>query len=276
MVSGTLAENIDLGNMSFIHIVGTGWYNSMLTGTIDNSSTTGLSEIMIGVFPWVIYNCTISNLSLTASVITLLDCKITGGTANNQSALVIDGGIITGGNLDIDIGCFNNCLISGGTFGDANTGGIFMANMKIFGGTFNTKSMTALNSNFLALSTIVLNGGNYFNCSLASVKMKFTNSTQYTFYSCATLPQIDMTGGSGNDYTGVSVHLYNSLYSYVTIGAGNRLVTSNSYGMGGSVTVDGGTWDQWDNVVSITGGTIDGATIGQTTPASGDFTNLLA
>jgi hypothetical protein len=43
--------------------------------------------------------------------------------------------------------------------------------------------------------------------------------------------------------------------------------------MNNYVTVNGGTWTQFDD---ITGGTINGATIGQTTPENGTFTNLLA
>ena len=44
LVSGTLSENIDLGNMAYIHIMGT--KNAVLTGTVENSveSLTSLED----------------------------------------------------------------------------------------------------------------------------------------------------------------------------------------------------------------------------------------
>jgi hypothetical protein len=280
MVSGTLGENIDLGYMAYIDIVGT--ENALLTGTINNSNTSSniqWNSATLGSYPWVICNCTISNLNLTYnSLSSFVNCKITGGTATNDSNMIIDGGMVTGGNLNVNIGCFNDCMITGGSFGDPDKGGLFLYDMKVIGGTFYNRKMTALNSTFMSLFNINLCGGTFSNCSLGNVSMRFNNSTQYIFFSCATLPFIDMTGGSENPnpYTGVSVSLYNTLYSRIVIGSGNTLATSNSYCMGDTVIPNGGVWTQFDNAVSITSGTVDGTAIGVTTPAEGHFTDLSA
>jgi hypothetical protein len=277
MVSGTLAENIDLGYMPYVAIVGT--ENALLTGTINNSNTSSIdwNSATLGSYPWVIYSCTISNLTLTYNNISaFINCTITGGTCTNDSNMVVDGGMITGGNLFVNAGCLSNCLITGGNFGDPDKGGLYLYDVKAFGGRFLNKKVTALNSSLLSLFGINLYGGTFSNCSL-SADMNFNNSTQYIFYSCATLPSFDMTGGSENNYTGVSVSLYNTLYSNITIGTGNTLATSNSFCMGDStVTTNGGVWTQFDNAVSITSGTINGTTIGVTTPAVGNFTSLSA
>lgn len=277
-VSGKLTENIDLGNMAYISIVGCD--NAWLSGTIDNSAPSGSvswNAYTLASYPWVIYDCAISNLSLTHDNISgFVNCRIASGTATNTASMVVDGGLIAGGDLNVNAGCISNCVITGGSFGDADKGGLYLYDVKAFGGTFISPKVTALNSSFLSLFGIAFNGGTFSNCSL-SADMNFKNSTQYVFFSCATLPSMDMTGGSENNYTGVSVSLYNTLYSDINIGTGNTLATSNSFCMGNkTVTTNGGVWTQFDNAVSITSGTIDGAIIGATTPAAGYFTNLSA
>jgi hypothetical protein len=187
LVSGTLAENIDLGNMAYIHIVGTG--NALLSGTIDNSSTTitDLNQIpqYLGLIPWAIYNCSISDLSLSHTAMSaFVNCRITGGTSSNYPVIFVYGGTITGGTFSAGFDYLCGCFISGGTFGDSNMSSsntLYMSDNAVTGGTFNNAYAFATSFVEMFSSKIVINAGGNFKCCVFTKYFDFrcVNNCKY-------------------------------------------------------------------------------------------------
>jgi len=246
-VSGTLAENIDLGNMAYINIVGTG--NALLMGKIDNTCTeSGMQwNTLLTERPWTIYNCDIADFSPSAlSFSSLINCRIGNGTPVANTSVLMDGCTIFDGDYSgVVIGLLERCIINHGTFGN-QLGFVFNINDSYVMGesTFNG-SVIANNTVFehsgIYHSVPSLNGGQYYNCLFSGgININFPDGTIYAFDSSILTSQhsFDMSAAADVQVTLRDVSFPND----ITLGTNCTLTTDNC-NLGGEVTLgEGSTW----------------------------------
>lgn len=256
-VSGTLAENIDLTNMAYIHIAGTG--NAILTGTVDNTaSTSGYSlNELITLKPWAIYNCTVNNVSPTEpSMIAFVDCKVTGSSISPSGLVLLwfEGGSITGGSFTEGIFVIIKSFITGGTFG--GDGAIFIMTGSTVVGAVTVDNAFVHNTSFTTLTDRpVVGKGTYYNCLFGddffgAVIWYPENGATYTLCSCILtgVEELDLSS-----FTNFKLEFRDMHYPSIKIGTTNKLVTKHCYS-GGTVELLGGEWeDVGPNIYSGTG-----------------------
>lgn len=250
LVSGTLDENIDLANMTYIHIVGT--KNAVLTGTIDNSATDagGLGGMLgkIPLYPLAIMGVTINNLSLShSSLLVLYDCIVSGGSSTD-GVLVIQNSTITGGTFCSYVTSIFRCAVLGGTFGDPqNNQIILIEDTEALAGTFDSVGIKALNSSFVNLyfGQLQIKRGAYSECTIGRNSLIFTDGAYFVFFNTYldgdTNMSVDTVTSGDAVATEVTMELHDMHYSNITIGEGNSLQVFNCVG-GQNVNEAGGEW----------------------------------
>jgi len=296
-VSGTLSENIDLGSMAYIHIVGTG--NALLTGTVTNSDTSFTFSQLPGLVvsnPWAIYNCTISNFTSSGASFTVFEnCKITGASITGSSGAYINGGMVTGGTFNAAMVSIMKSFVTGGYFGDSSGSGngffVIAQSYVAGGGTFYTGAM--IFKCIIVPSTTsspVLAGGNYSNSYLVGrPTVSFPANSMYQFYDCDLCDDdLDWVIPDGRNVTLELSHVAG--YRGIDVGSGSTLTAIKCLGGSGINLSDGATFDYSDGVTilgadikdsaiedaTINDTTINDTTIGASTPSTGNFTTLTA
>jgi hypothetical protein len=247
-VSGTLGENIDLGNMAYVNIVGVG--SALLMGKVDNTGTANGIKLntLIAERPWSIYNCDIMDFSPSGNISfsSLINCRIGNGTPAANTAILMDGCTIFNGDYSgVILGFLKRCIINHGTFGNPYGFTFRVDDSYVMGESAFDESVIAYNTIFedsgAYHSTPSLNGGVYYNCLfLGGIHVNFPNGAKYTFDSCIFEDPrtYDMSGA-----TGIQLELKNMSHpGDITIGTSNKLTTNNC-NLGGKVNVgEGGTW----------------------------------